>query len=75
MHNFKNKTYLEDQITQNYKYASTRESFGGRRNLVWALNVQWTSLTDKSEFQIMTTEHGFSHKSGFKKIVLAPSMV
>ena len=34
-----------------------RGKSGVRRNLVVALNVQWTSFTAKSEFQMMTTEH------------------
>ena len=30
--------------------------------------VQWTLFKAKSEFQMMTTKHGFSLKSGFRKI-------
>ena len=45
-----------------------RGKSGGRRNLVVTLNVQWTSFTAKSGFQMTTTKHGFSVKSGFRKI-------
>ena len=38
------------------------------RNPVVALGVQWTSFIAKSEFQMMTTKHGVSLISGFKKI-------
>ena len=40
--------------------------------LVVAQNFQWTSFTAKSGFQMMTTEHGFSLKSGFTKIWCTP---
>ena len=53
----------------------TRGKSGGRRNLVVTLNVQWTSFTAKSEFQMTTSEHGFHLKSGFRKIVWPPNMV
>ena len=57
-----------------YRMIYTGEFFcrgqsGVRRNLVVALNVRRTSFTAKSEFQMMTTERGFSLKSGFKKYV------
>ena len=45
-----------------------REKSCVHRDLVVALNVQRTSITAKSEFQMTTTDHGFSLKSGFKKI-------
>ena len=32
---------------------------GVHRNLVVALNIQWTSFTAKSRFQMTTTKHGF----------------
>ena len=45
------------------------------RNLVVALNVQWTSFTAKSEFQILTAEHVFCLKLGFRKIWWPHNMV
>ena len=52
-----------------------RGKSGVRINLVKALNVQWTSFTAKSEFQMMTTDDGFHLKSGFKKIWWPQEMV
>ena len=51
--------------TINTGSVSIEENLAGvSRNLVVARNVQWTSFTAKSEFQMMTTKHGFSLKSG-----------
>ena len=58
-----------------WKITFIRQKSGVHRNLVVALNVQWTSFTAISEFQMTTTEHGFSLKSGFKKIWWPRNMV
>ena len=52
-----------------------RGKSGVRGNLVVAVNVQWTKFTAKSEFQMMTTKHGFILKSEFKKIWWPLNMV
>ena len=54
--------------TPGIPYKPSRGKSGVRRNLVVALNIQWTSFPVTSEFQMTTREHGFSLKSGFWKI-------
>ena len=55
-------------------YLLCRGKSGDCRNLVYELNIQGTSFTAKSEFQVMNTDHGFWLKSGLKKIVFTQNM-
>ena len=60
---------MSDVVEKIYSYAFySRGKSGVHRNLVVALKIHWIQFTTKSEFQIMTTEHGWSLTFGFKTI-------
>ena len=74
-HPFKKKKMLKPRCLKFLIYFWNRGKSGVGRNLVAAQNFQWTSFTAKSGFQMITTEHVFSLKSGFKKIWSPLNMV
>ena len=64
------------KVSSSVLFCTLRGKSGVCKNLlVVTLNVQWTSFSAISEFHMMTTEHGFSPKSGFKLIWWPQNMV